>query len=399
MSLTLQRRGLVDEYNGYQFRRESMAHDSAGKLIYPHNARFEQGPFGSDKAILVEEGTANLVDLRTWNPVGEDNHQIVSATDKTFRGFPVYKVQKKTTSTPPLSLGKFDIPAGETITASIWVNAMDSVDRFPRIFFFKNNTIMGKEFRDVKVGEWGRLITTYTNDTDEIIEGVSVYFYPSTPVDSITYFSSPQVEWGSYATTFTPSVRADESLTVPIEGLLSPEQGTVEMWVNVNKAMLKATPLIDIRRVFWDTGFANLDGTYTLYYHQLTQKVIFRIAGSGNLSSIEIAIDDINNGWHKFSCGWDNSKMSLYIDDNLIGEWTNPPLATAWYYKNIEVGRYITRNTFTNTTFAYLRLSSIARTADQLAPLDAPPTVDEYTTLYLPFNGPDNVRAAKVVTL
>ena len=60
MSLTLQRRGLVDEYNGYQFRRESMAQDSAGKLIYPHNARFESGPFGSDKAILVEEGTENL---------------------------------------------------------------------------------------------------------------------------------------------------------------------------------------------------------------------------------------------------------------------------------------------------------------------------------------------------
>ena len=170
MSLTLQRRGLVDEYNGYQFRRESMAHDSAGKLIYPHNARFESGPFGSDKAILVEEGTENLVNLRTWNPVGESSHQIVSATDKTFRGFPVYKAQKKTDGTPPITLGEFDIPAGETITASIWVNAMDSVDRYPRVLFYKDGEgVIGKEFRDVKVGEWGRLTATYTNDTGEIM--------------------------------------------------------------------------------------------------------------------------------------------------------------------------------------------------------------------------------------
>ena len=48
---------------------------------------------------------------------------------------------------------------------------------------------------------------------------------------------------------------------------------------------------------------------------------------------------------------------------------------------------------------ANLRLSSIARTQEQLAPLGAPPTVDEYTTLYLPFNGADGTRAAKSILI
>jgi len=48
---------------------------------------------------------------------------------------------------------------------------------------------------------------------------------------------------------------------------------------------------------------------------------------------------------------------------------------------------------------ANLRLSSIARTQEQLAPLDRPPEVDEYTTLYLPFNGADNTRAARSISI
>ena len=384
MSLTLQRRGLVDEYNGYQFRRESMAQDSAGKLIYPHNARFEQGPFGSDKAILVEEGTENLVNLRTWNPVGETPQQIVSATDKTFRGFPVYKAQKKTTGTPPISLGKFNIPAGETITASIWVNAMDSVDHYPRIFFYKEG-VVGKDFRDVKVGEWGRLTTTYTNDTDEIIEGVFAYFYPSIPVDSITYFSSPQVEWGPYATTFTPSVRADEEIIIPTAGLLSPEQGTIEFDFKIPISPTETGMHCYLLRDF--------------FIHSANEQFYFRTGGSPRFR-----VRPLINEWNRLALVFENNDLNtvaLFLNGSKyeISEvWPGYTSLPDWW-TTLNIFARVSSSSASTKYISNLRLSSIARTQEQLAPIDAPPTVDEYTTLYLPFNGPDNVRAAKVVTL
>jgi hypothetical protein len=371
----------VDEYNGYQFRRESMAQDSEGKLIYPHNARFESGPFG-DKAILVEEGTENLVNLRTWNPVREDSNQIVSATDKTFRGFPVYKAQKKTTATAPISLGKFDIPAGETITASIWVKAMDSVDRYPRVFFHKE-AVMGEESRDVEVGEWGRLITTYTNDTDEIIEGVNVYYYASLPVDSITYFSSPQVEWKPYATTFTDGTRADEEIIIPTAGLLSPEQGTIEfdiMLLEQPSVVKKHMPL------FQD-----------LYIHQVNDWVYLHTGVNRFNTKI---LSDI---WNRLAFTWSGGhveSMVMYLNGDRFpvryDDERYPNLPNWW--EKLEIFSKVGSRKGSKL-LANLRLSSIARTQEQLAPLGAPPTVDEYTTLYLPFNGADGTRAAKSILI
>lgn len=382
MSLTLQRRGLVDEYNGYRFRRESMAHDSAGKLIYPHNARFEQGPFG-DKAILVEEGTENLVNLTTWNPVHENAQQIVSATDKTFRGFPVYKAQKKTTGTPPISLGKFDIPAGETITASIWVNAMDSVDQYPRVFFYKE-AAMGKELRDVKVGEWGRLITTYTNDTDEIIEDVLAYFYPSRPVDAITYFSSPQVEWKPYATTFTDGTRADEEVIIPTAGLLSPEQGTIEFDFKIPISPTETGKYCYLLRDF--------------YIH--TNEQFYFLTGG----SPRFRVRPLINEWNRLALVFENNDLNtvvLFLNGNRheIAEVRPGYTSLPDWWTTLNIFARVSSSSASTKYISNLRLSSIARTQEQLAPLDRPPEVDEYTTLYLPFNGADGTRAAKSIVI
>lgn len=68
--ITLQRRGIVDGYKGYSFARPSTAYGPDGKLYLPHNARFVPGPFPGSRALLVEEGTDNIVPLDRQKFVG-----------------------------------------------------------------------------------------------------------------------------------------------------------------------------------------------------------------------------------------------------------------------------------------------------------------------------------------
>lgn len=359
MSLSIRRRGLIDEYKGYNFRRESMAQDSAGKLIYPHNARFEQGPFGSDKAILVEEGTTNLIsnpsfenDFSSWvnwgtpptreivtSPVWHDSKALHLITNANNQG--VYR--------------DLSLTAGITYTVSCWVYVITGQ---PVIMMEINNggvisyppTVANPSWAGD--GQWHRLTYTFTagSTSNRLCIGKS-----AAGAIGEYYFDAVQLEQKPYATTFTPSVRANESLMVPIEGLLSPQQGTIELWYN-------------------DNGINK-------------NKIVFKC---GDLKFNPVSV---TKGWHLISVIWDGVDTNYYIDKELVSTTNSPTeLGSLYLGSDGDID-------FINSLISHLRLSSIARTQEQLAPLDKPPEVDEYTTLYLPFNGADNTRAARSISI
>lgn len=365
MSLTLQRRGLVDEYNGYQFRRESMAQDSAGKLIYPHNARFEQGPFGSDKAILVEEGTTNQIFVAgylSWFA----NLNIGDSTDRSVGGGTIrvtrlgehrYRAEVISDCTFPnlVFTNAITWPANQPHTISAYIlDYYEAPGTTGRLGLgrtsFGSPSLHG-------AGGLGRKTFTHQHTED-----VNVEFAVRAAVNDLIK-AGTYIEWEfaqaelnkPYATTFTPSVRADESLTVPIEGLLSLEQGTIELWYN-------------------DNGINK-------------NKIVFKC---GDLKFNPVSV---TKGWHLISVIWDGVDTNYYIDKELVSTTNSPTeLGSLYLGSDGDID-------FINSLISHLRLSSIARTAEQLAPLDAPPTVDEYTTLYLPFNGADGTRAAKSISI
>ena len=180
-------------------------------------------------------------------------------------------------------------------------------------------------------------------------------------------------------------MRADESLTVPIEGLLSPEQGTIELDI-----MLLEQPSVVGKHMplFQD-----------LYIHEVNDYVYLHTGTNRFNAKI------LSDTWNRLAFTWSGGhveSMVMYLNGDGFPVSYNderyPNLPNWWEELKILSSAFVGSGEGSKL-LANLRLSSIARTQEQLAPLDRPPEVDEYTTLYLPFNGPDNVRAAKVVTL
>lgn len=402
MSLTLQRRGIVEEYKGYNFRRESMAQDSQGKLIYPHNARFESGPFAGDKAVMVEEGTVNLI----------------PKDKQTFEG---WQKAPGVTITPNATIGptgNLDASMFETTTASFW------------FFVFLDNPQEGASYTFSWWAKKGTMQTNKYSVYDEthgttIIQPTTYYptdlwqrfavtvtvpvgckhlrFYPERDTQSLgtTYLYGPQLEAKPYATTFTPSVRADESLTVPIEGLLSPEQGTVEVWTKLLKpasGMVSGSQNYGVINI--GEYYKNNSLTLRAYDNNGNEPNLYLlIKGSTNIgwsiggSPIKASGSGWYEGWNHYAITWINGNdFTIYFNGELRNTFniTDPFTGVS--------GNKIYYNA-TLLLASHLRLSSIARTAEQLAPLDGPPPVDEWTTLYLPFGGADGTRAAKSIVI
>lgn len=361
MSLTLQRRGLVDEYNGYQFRRESMALDSAGKLIYTHNARFEQGPFGSDKGILVEEGTENLItsDKNMIKPIGTGTILIVEG------GLPVGQYT--------ISFD-YDV-AGETVPEGFLLYA------FPKraLGTIPVTGLKGTTFLTFEVAE------DVANTTIQLYGDIS----NATSLNKKVTFTNLQIEAKPYATTFTPSARANESLMVPIEGLLSPQQGTVEMWVKMpiyNNA--------NFRTIL--NGYVNDGPLHFISLYRGDGRLYARYSSNGALTYLFTSVYNLPE-WSLISLVYNDDGVKIYVNRELVGG--NAAKMDEQAITKFMLGISASNNDFANGMIAHLRLSSIARTQEQLAPLDRPPEVDEYTTLYLPFNGADNTRAARSISI
>lgn len=400
MSLKIQRRGLVDEYKGYNFRRESMAQDCTGKLIYPHNARFESGPFG-DKAVMVEEGTENLAGTDNSfeqginDFVGQASTVIENSSEEAYLGKKSLKATSGSVSSSGIRKTIYNV-SGKTITLSMMVKGVDSAigkEVHANIYDSVSGHTSGD--RTILDGTWQKIYVTKL--VSENAPAVYVYWLSTElPVGAVVYADCVQLEAKPYATTFTPSARANESLTVPIEGLLSPEQGTVEMWAYVTSDMLinKLKRMFEISKTNWQgrgillqqRGGENPAWNLTFYDDDNNAKVL-----TGNLSLTPI-------GWNHFAATWAAEKCALYINGVLTAEALAPPLPSS-FLPNMYIGSMYNNSYYSNTAFAHLRLSSIARTQEQLAPLDGPPTVDEYTTLYLPFGGADGTRAAKSIVI
>lgn len=383
MGLALQRRGLVDEYNGYQFRRESMAQDSAGKLISPHNARFESGPFGSDKAILVEEGTENLYrrhyDTIRCSIVDEasDFHYTVQLDTGTYSHLFHSNV---VVSEDVITLSyEMRVIQGTSVQAIGYLRTTDNVV----------NTYSSHTSEDiVEVGEdWTKVsMTVDLSSTNKELSRLS--WLVKNPTGQVVEVRNIQLEQKPYATTFTDGTRADEEGIIPTAGLLSPEQGTVEIWVK-----MPIYTNFDFRTIL--NGF-NYGPLHFITLYRGDGRLYARYSSNGERIYLYTSVYNLPE-WSLISLVYNDDGVKIYVNRELVGE--NAAKMDEQATTRFMLGASPNDGNFANGIIAHLRLSSIARTQEQLAPLDRPPEVDEYTTLYLPFNGPDNVRKAKVVTI
>ena len=372
------------------FTRSSVAYLSDGTQVDANTPRFEQGKFG--KAIMVEEGTTNLVNVASWNPVKDDSYETIIQTSEMIMGYPVYQATKKNTSTPPTTFYRLSIPNGATFTASIYVNQLQvPVFEAACLIFYRGDLGTLAVVHAPKVTGWQRISVTYTNNKGMDLENVYVYFYPSRNTGEVTLFGAPQLEQKSYATSFIDSTRSAESLTIPTAGVLNPQEGTVECWVYIDDRFING--MASKYAWIWGTKGSPYYPILNLYRDGATKTLRFVSRDANNNQSyIGKLLSQISVGWHYIACTWKSSRLAFLLDGQLVGEVVSPYLPNA-----VDAQMYIGHNPSVgeqcNSLIDDLRISSRARTdAEILAAYQSgePLLADEWTAYMLDFD--DKVR-------
>ncbi|GEM_PF-5245337 len=257
------------------------------------------------------EGGRNLALIKDYSH--DNQYQTVTKTDETFNGQPVYRAIKKTTGTPPTSIGSITIRKGETFTASIWIkHEQQPTMETARLIFYKNG-VLKSVYAKNNYGEWERLIVTYTNNTDADIENVYIYFYPARGVGDVTYFTCPKIEEGSQATPWTPAPE-DLGLNYPdsIQNFNSSISGNNIIVPEFIEGYPFVKPVIDDSLVLW------FDGTTGNNYEQTgTWK---DLSGNGNHGQL------MNFGYTEGS-GWVDGGLKFDgVDDIVMVPNFNPSI-------------------------------------------------------------------------
>ncbi|MCR2043181.1 hypothetical protein NSA23_03520 [Anaerosalibacter massiliensis] len=148
--------------------------------------------------ILNRTGGGNLLKNKDYSQ--DNEYQTIVKTNESFEGQPIYKATKKKKGTPATPLATIDIRKGETYTASIWTKTEQDAEVFLSMLSFYKNYHRAL-VHGTRIGEWERLIVTYTNDSEEDLKDVSVYYYPANGEGGeVTYFTCPKLEKGDQAT-------------------------------------------------------------------------------------------------------------------------------------------------------------------------------------------------------
>lgn len=278
----------------------------------------------------------------------------------------------------------YSLVSGNTYTISVMLKANQNWTGTVTSYLLKNDgtTIAGTASQTVSLnGAWQSLSWTITaSQTLTGSAGMGIKLI-GLPVGVTIYATRPQFEQKPYATSYTDSSRADETLTIN-PSVLNQAEGTIEMRVYVNS---------DIR----DLGsnryiFAYEPSTSTSYpnvlslRHTKANRWSAWTTNSAGTSSDAYVSDTLTTGWHTFAVRWSSSELALFIDGQKQASVANPALPTIngsslyvgkWPYDSV---KYI------NTLIDDLRISSRARTDAEISSdyTSGQPLITDSSTTY-----------------
>lgn len=410
--LSLQRRGIVDEYRQFSFSRASTAFDSRGRLCLPHNARFETVDWRT--GVLVEEWTANIIsgnpsfetgDFSNWSiyqSYGGATYEVTA--EKAWHGSYAAKIVTDGTASGPPSIesGKYNVNPDKQYTFQVRL-AGDFADNEVYLAIRWRDS-SGSFIRDdiqylPSLTNSFRVYTMTVTAPSNAATAAAMVRIKNTAVGTV-YIDAAQLEEKSYATSWIPggTTRSSEKLTAPTAGILQPQAGTIEFWAYVDA---KVRDTSQIRRfVSHNPGPGNANRI--TIQHNNTPHWVFTIGdNAGNTHSLSVSDSYTPDGWHYFAMVWDATRFAVFIDGVKRGEVLNPTYLPQTLAPTFDIGHSSGSNQ-PNTLIANLRISNKARSDTEISnayssgqPLQA----DQYTTLLLNFDGPDAQRAAKTVVI
>lgn len=386
------------------FTRPSVAYLSTGQQVASGVPRYEAGQFG--QAVMVEEGTTNLLtanqssvetDLSGITPYWDT--VLSRDTSKAFIGAASVKVDTTTKAGDghanhgvifdPNAVGTK--PAGTYFVASAyaWIPSGVTVTISGRI-----NDASGAYLQEalgirsfIGNDSWQRIYTNpFTRTDQDFRPGFQITVSGS--VATVFWVDAAQLEQKQYVTSWIPggTPRSPEALTIPTAGVLSPQEGTIEVTY---------IPNLDSSKVA--LGGPGQDWWW-----------IFGAGSAANTNELRLAY---NNGAWRVRVG--GSSDTIYTASFAAGQKIS--LALAWkqgvdarfFINGVKVATFTPSNFDVGTTisigYSYLwnhyccngliddlRISSRARTDAEIAAAyssNAPLLVDEFTTYKLNFDG------------
>ena len=372
------------------FARSSVAYKSDGSQVASGQPRFEPGKFG--QAVMVEEGTGNLVP----NTNGRPNTMLVGGTTPpaaslvTSEGNPFGSEAWQVTFPANANTGYagsrtgsdgWPVTSGTTYSLSAWVKGDTAKLVIYHTGASGNNNMLAT---GRQIGAWREYGTTFTAVATGTNNLVLFLLYPSTTPITV-WVAASQVEQKAYATSFTDSTRAAETLTIPTAGVLSATAGTIEFTIipQVGPVVPSGDPAYNdftwgipgssgfLLRRYWDGASWFLHAEY----YSTTGTVRLNYAYTWAVGEkISVAFR-----WSSAGCAWFVNGV-LRASDTRIFVAPVETSAQIGYRFDYRQG---------NALYDDLRISNIARSdADILAGVNsgAPLAMDGNTTLKLAFD-------------
>lgn len=384
------------------FTRSSVAYKSDGTQVSANVPRFEDGKFG--KAVLVEEGTTNAFNNPSfedgttgWGTVGfSDNTLLTSVTDDVYSGSKAVKVERVSGgllgigATISQAIGtRIVLAQNQSVTVSFYVKGKgNTIGKTVRVYIYASDgaNIVLQEKIYTLTGEWQRI--SYTLTWPYATSTTAIYGYcrvENINIGDYFYVDDAQLEAKPYATSFIDGTRSPETLTIPTAGVFPDINNfTIELWA---KAQTIKTDTY--QGIFGGRGILGAppvdlliatDNQLHLYY--------YNSAGTNTPLATGYYISDRTN-WHYYAVTFCNGTVRIYVDGIKVKE-ANITLAQTTGNGNFYIGRSIVATEYWNGLIDDLRISSIARSDDEIAAAESSGRrldYDIYSTYKLNFDG------------
>jgi len=366
------------------FARSSVAYLSDGTQVAANTPRFEQGRFG--KAIMVEEGTENI-----GSPASlfDDSWTLANGASTILDTY-TRKYTFTSTSFGAFAYKNFTLTVGIIYTWSAEVKGEGNT--IGKQVHLQCNAENAFGTPVTLTSKWQRVTLTFTATNTARAVGFIGIPVDAFAVGDVVYIRNFQWEQKHYATSFTDGTRAAETPEVPTEGVLNPQEGTVECWVyfppSGRWSVAGQAPTI-----FWagsnSTG-VSVNQIYADIVDQGTLRLV--IYDSSNAYKLIQTTSAITSGWHYLAYKWDGTGPLAICVDGVKQSTTTVDMGTGVCssverftlgFNGYDNARQI------NSLIDDLRISNRARTdAEILAAYQSgqPLLVDEWTTYKLDFD-------------
>lgn len=354
-----------------KFSRSSTAYKQDGSVVAAGVPRFESN------GVMVEEGTTNLIPKP--NPTALTDYPTRGGNIEWLNGVHFFGSGYAYQTSPVLSLTTYVVSCDISMDdGGIPIPGLSSIaGDFSLVI---NNDVCTAKVSVIDKGNG--IYRVSGTQIVSAIHGTNTGIVKSASHSSRTFtvIGNLQLEAKPYATSFHPTTRTAESLTVPASALNATE-GTIEFdcYVTANTKALSGNHSICSIYVAGNSNRLQLRHMVGGYWQ------IIMYNPSGNNIDRTFIENYIIVGNHRLSIAYSAESFRVFVDGVKIVSVLNPVLMTE-IPSPLYLGSFAGVSEYSDALFSNLRISNKARTDAELANTGAL-AVDEYTTYFLSMNG------------